>query len=744
MATWPLTGVLLDAQDQPVPYGQVTAVLVDPSTGEPITGDHTSGSIVKGTTVDVAADAEGAYTLPLTASADIKPEGSAWLIRQVDAPERIVRKAAKAETMHLGPDQVEFLDDSASPVTPAAVEREVAAKAVAKSGDTMAGDLDLAGNRLTGLPAPAAASDAARQADVDATLARDGSRKPTADLLVDGHAIREAYGALIEQTFVQSTSPTDLLAFSPLRYRIHATVSDSTYLGGPAFGVMDQDSFGLPAFVDLTGRITVARTQSTYSSTNPAFSWGIRYRNSPGMALTFVPAWGYQSAPIYYADGATVSVTNNDGNNGGAGFFDCQVWTTANSGAMDATDGTIATALLSAVQVLGNAHLSERVVIEAYDVLTSRGGGNPHVGGQVPNPAAFSESYLGVSLVPGQDQVGGGTVDRQTIIRIPRLVAAAEENVGIENASATVHPPLTVELADATSTIEDPGAPNLSATLVVLEVTAGGALTLTSTPSIQPGIEGQTIHLLNGSDHAVVIQGEGVLAGSGVQTAGQSLRLEPRAVATLTYSDGRWSEHGAPLATGAGRLTPPTSVVLGGFLPAVLSGLALPGDSMPRVSLAHSLYGPGIFVSDGTNTLGSLIVLNPDGHAAFGDRRLTDVGEPVNGNDAASFAAAAGSVTKTVAASRNTGSGDVGATLLCSTALTITATNLPVRVGTSAAPGWPLGARSTLVQAGAGAVTVAAASGLTLHAPNGAASTAPGQEGTLRRISATVWSITWH
>lgn len=216
MAT--LSGVLLDAEGSPI-VGTVEASLVDPGTGRQVTGDTGDGTIAAGKVLRVTSDASGAWSLDLTANGNIVPTGTGWAIREQGRPTRIISKADKAETMHLGPDQVTFLDDSALPATPASVIGEVAKQVaeigpgdigadpagsadavrdeltpeiggrVARSGDTMAGPLDLDGNRLTGLPAPAAASDAARQAEVLAeTSARahgDGllsTRSATADL----------------------------------------------------------------------------------------------------------------------------------------------------------------------------------------------------------------------------------------------------------------------------------------------------------------------------------------------------------------------------------------------------------------------------------------------------------------------------------------------------------------------------------------------------------------------------------
>lgn len=88
----------------------------------------------------------------------------------------------------------------------------------------------------------------------------------------------------------------------------------------------------------------------------------------------------------------------------------------------------------------------------------------------------------------------------------------------------------------------------------------------------------------------------------------------------------------------------------------------------------------------------------------------------------------------TVSATRSLASSDRGKILLCDATLTINLASLAT---------WNAGAYCTLVQTTSNNITVAAAGGQTLYAPNGAASTAQGQEGILRKIASSSWSITW-
>lgn len=78
---------------------------------------------------------------------------------------------------------------------------------------------------------------------------------------------------------------------------------------------------------------------------------------------------------------------------------------------------------------------------------------------------------------------------------------------------------------------------------VKISNTTGGSITLTSTPTIAPGVDGQDIELINIGTQNVVIQDFGTLANSAVQLAtGASKTLAPGQVwiARFCVNIGRW------------------------------------------------------------------------------------------------------------------------------------------------------------------------------------------------------------
>lgn len=112
------------------------------------------------------------------------------------------------------------------------------------------------------------------------------------------------------------------------------------------------------------------------------------------------------------------------------------------------------------------------------------------------------------------------------------------------------------------------------------------------------------------------------------------------------------------------------------------------------------------------------------------------VGTPTGSTQAATKGYVDAPTTVAVSASRALAFTDLGATLLVSAAATLTLANISTTL-------WPVGGACRIVQTGTGVATVAAGGGQTLYSPGGAASVAQGQEGVLRRVASTVWTIDW-
>jgi hypothetical protein len=132
-----------------------------------------------------------------------------------------------------------------------------------------------------------------------------------------------------------------------------------------------------------------------------------------------------------------------------------------------------------------------------------------------------------------------GTLSTQVGLEIDALIGGTI-NIGIRNASTIVYTPTVGTISVASSTIP------ATASVIRLNNTSGGAITLTSAPTIADGQDGQTITIFNGSTNNVVIQDQGTLASSNLRLAATTRTLGTRDSITLTYSNtvGDWIEIG--------------------------------------------------------------------------------------------------------------------------------------------------------------------------------------------------------
>lgn len=142
------------------------------------------------------------------------------------------------------------------------------------------------------------------------------------------------------------------------------------------------------------------------------------------------------------------------------------------------------------------------------------------------------------------DATGSGTLTTQIGVDIASL-SKATTNIGIRNASRTVWTPTVVAISGgsaAATTISHAG------TSIRLNNTTGGLVTLTSTPTLTDGTDGQIVTLFNSSANSVALQDETALAGSNLRLAGAAtLTLGQRDSVTLLFSStlGDWIQIGA-------------------------------------------------------------------------------------------------------------------------------------------------------------------------------------------------------
>lgn len=332
--------------------------------------------------------------------------------------------------------------------------------------------------------------------------------------------IKNANQLLINWDYNQTTAPAnDSYIGSGVLVNWNATTSDAGFLGTKLQSI----GFGPRGVFQIEGHITVNASLSPLHPGPIGYANQIAVTNQPGQARTLVPDWGFMNNWTFGADGATVPLNTTDSSRGGAGFVDNQILTTYNGGILTGT----------ANNYIMHSFLSHCFVTE--DVT-------------IPGRYGYAFHDLNdntIAIIPGEVPVG--TVTRQEAFHVPYLEKAAE-NVGLYNGSATVNPPQTATISGASSTIQT------DASVIKLNNTSGGPVTLTSTPTMANGYEeGHTVTIINTSVNSVTIQGEGDHANTNVA---KTVTLNQHDSATMIYASGAWTPISASTSTTAASFSP--------------------------------------------------------------------------------------------------------------------------------------------------------------------------------------------
>lgn len=332
--------------------------------------------------------------------------------------------------------------------------------------------------------------------------------------------IKNANQLLIHWDYNQTTAPADNSYIGTgVLVNWNATTSDNGFLGTKLQSI----GFGPRGVFQIEGLITVNASLSPLHPGPIGFSNQIWVRNEPGQSRTLVPDWGFMNNWQFLADGADVNLNTTDSSKGGSGFIDNQVLRTVNGGTLDGTTNNY----------------------WMYSFISHN-----FVGEDVTIPGRYGFVYHdlndnSVAIIPGETPVG--TVGRQEAFHVPYLEKAGQ-NIGLNNASATITPPQTSVISSASSTIQ------IDASVVKLNNTSGGPVTLTSTPTMANGYdEGHTVTIINTSANSVTIQGEGDYANTNVA---KTVTLNQHDSATMIYASGAWTPISASTSTTAASFSP--------------------------------------------------------------------------------------------------------------------------------------------------------------------------------------------
>jgi hypothetical protein len=340
---------------------------------------------------------------------------------------------------------------------------------------------------------------------------------------VEGGVIRRATGVHVDWAYSQATDPTDVAVGTAFNVDW-----DTTITAGGGFGPMAQTNhFGPRSVYHLEGRVKYGVDATPYGFSPIPFGNTLLVSNTPGVARTLVPAWGFMQAGIHVADNATVTQNRTDVAMGGAAFVDSQVIATVDSGTWDGTTNlTEMSSFMSMPFAVGTTHLTARIGLDIMDINGTA-------------PTDYNAVRASVATLTGKTaDAGMGTVDTQYGLRVIRL-ANATRNIGISNASATVEPIAAKTITAAGNTLP------IDATVVALNNTSGGTITLTSTPILADGLDGQKIKITNVSSQTVILAGEaegGAVAGTANTNVRYRTTIAPTMTVELTYSStlGYW------------------------------------------------------------------------------------------------------------------------------------------------------------------------------------------------------------
>lgn len=241
----------------------------------------------------------------------------------------------------------------------------------------------------------------------------------------------------------------------------------------------------LAYFIGFAFSPTLVYDNSLFSG-GRTFQDSATYKNTPGQAKIQLHHTGFYAAPTVRGDGALFTTDRT-------AFLDAPDYGILNAGTVAATTKSFQSAC----------------TVGAGVTVTSRRG--------------FEYN----------DASGAGTVDLQIGADISAL-AKATTNIGIRNAATTVDTPSVATITAAGNTIA------ADATVKRLDNTTGGSITLTSTPTIADGQDGQILVLFTSSAQSVVLT-HGA-ANNLRLDGGTNKTLATRASITLMFSStiGDW------------------------------------------------------------------------------------------------------------------------------------------------------------------------------------------------------------
>jgi hypothetical protein len=281
----------------------------------------------------------------------------------------------------------------------------------------------------------------------------------------------------------------------------------------------------------LLGEAITSNHSNAAITVGNAAAWTITDGSVPS-ALTFNPAmtWnttapGFGLMPSVLSGGPTFTLDVTGSINAAALFYSGPTYVAA-------TGRTVTLVDTGGLASFTDAPIFNRAGTGAYDASAVYNG-------------FLSKFTVGSGVVINRrrgfrviDGGGAGTLNHQVGIQIDALTKGGTSNIGFQNASTEVNVPTVGTIAAVGSTIPH------TARVIRLDNTSGGALTLTSAPTITDGTDGELLTIFNGSTNGVTIQDQGTLASSNLRLSTTTFAIGTRDSITLMYSStvGDWIE----------------------------------------------------------------------------------------------------------------------------------------------------------------------------------------------------------
>jgi hypothetical protein len=251
----------------------------------------------------------------------------------------------------------------------------------------------------------------------------------------------------------------------------------------------------LSAFVNASGTVQCQQSASVLGIfLSGLFNFNMTFKNKTTVVANLAAVVGFKATPTFTADGASISVG------------------TVSSTVMFRAVPTTAVVNAGTLSAITLTNFASGMAVGASTTVT-----------QLTHFMAAAASIT-------------GTLTTEIGLDVGALAGATA--IGIRNASTTSFTPSSAQTLVATTQV----SPNAT----VIQINSAGNITLTHTPTIAAGQNGQVLVICNNQSNSITFQSVGTLASSGLDLGAATRALLAHGTLTLVYDSGfsLWLEIG--------------------------------------------------------------------------------------------------------------------------------------------------------------------------------------------------------